>query len=102
MCVVCDGWAVNEQSSAESTHSLLYGVLQIHSGPVTAGVLRGDRARFQLFGDTMNATSRLESTGKAGKIHISSEAAAYIFSAGKHHWLVPREDKVTAKGMNES
>jgi hypothetical protein len=24
----------------------------LHSGPVTAGVLRGDRARFQLFGDT--------------------------------------------------
>jgi len=23
----------------------------IHSGPVTAGVLRGERARFQLFGD---------------------------------------------------
>ena len=26
----------------------------IHSGPVTAGVLRGERSRFQLFGDTMN------------------------------------------------
>lgn len=26
----------------------------IHSGPVTAGVLRGERARFQLFGDTMS------------------------------------------------
>lgn len=24
----------------------------LHSGAVTAGVLRGDRARFQLFGDT--------------------------------------------------
>ena len=24
----------------------------LHSGPVTAGVLMGDRARFQLFGDT--------------------------------------------------
>lgn len=24
----------------------------LHSGPVTAGVLRGARARFQLFGDT--------------------------------------------------
>jgi class 3 adenylate cyclase len=23
----------------------------LHSGPVTAGVLRGDNARFQLFGD---------------------------------------------------
>jgi len=26
----------------------------LHSGPVTAGVLRGEKARFQLFGDTMN------------------------------------------------
>mmetsp|Transcript_14870 Transcript_14870/g.33712 ORF Transcript_14870/g.33712 Transcript_14870/m.33712 type:complete len:866 (+) Transcript_14870:165-2762(+) len=26
----------------------------LHSGPVTAGVLRGDKSRFQLFGDTMN------------------------------------------------
>ena len=29
----------------------------IHSGPVTAGVLRGERARFQLFGDTMNTAA---------------------------------------------
>ena len=26
----------------------------MHSGPVIAGVLRGAKARFQLFGDTMN------------------------------------------------
>jgi class 3 adenylate cyclase len=26
----------------------------LHSGPVTAGVLRGDNARFQLFGDVSN------------------------------------------------
>jgi Adenylate and Guanylate cyclase catalytic domain len=31
----------------------------VHSGPVTAGVLRGDRSRFQLFGDTVNTTARL-------------------------------------------
>ena len=26
----------------------------LHSGPTTAGVLRGEKARFQLFGDTVN------------------------------------------------
>jgi len=34
----------------------------LHSGPVTAGVLRGERARFQLFGDTVNTCARIETT----------------------------------------
>ncbi|CAJ1939123.1 unnamed protein product [Cylindrotheca closterium] len=73
----------------------------IHSGPVTAGVLRGDKARFQLFGDTMNTTSRIETTGKANKVHVSETTAAYLMDTGKKHWLVLREDKVTAKGKGE-
>lgn len=70
----------------------------LHSGPVTAGVLRGDKARFQLFGDTMNTTSRIETTGAANRVHISEQTAAYLMDAGKKHWLSLREDKVTAKG----
>jgi class 3 adenylate cyclase len=76
----------------------------IHSGPVTAGVLRGEKARFQLFGDTVNTTARHESGGKPGKIHISKETAALIQEAGHDNWIKPRRDKVymKGKGYNET
>jgi class 3 adenylate cyclase len=68
----------------------------IHSGPVTAGVLRGERSRFQLFGE-----SRLESTGLRGKIHLSQETAELLVMAGKTSWVIPRDDVVIAKGKGE-
>ena len=73
----------------------------LHSGPVTAGVLRGERARFQLFGDTMNTTARVETTGAKNKIHISQETADLLIGSGKGHWVRARDDKVHAKGKGE-
>lgn len=70
----------------------------IHSGPVTAGVLRGDKARFQLFGDTVNVAARMESTGQIGRIQVSSATAKYLSDAGKDTWLTKRADMVEAKG----
>mmetsp|Transcript_18806 Transcript_18806/g.40484 ORF Transcript_18806/g.40484 Transcript_18806/m.40484 type:complete len:1140 (+) Transcript_18806:117-3536(+) len=70
----------------------------LNSGPVTAGVLRGDRSRFQLFGDTVNTAARMESTGIVSKIQVSENTAALLKIAGKEHWLHKREGKVAAKG----
>jgi class 3 adenylate cyclase len=73
----------------------------LHSGPVTAGVLRGDKSRFQLFGDTVNTAARVESTGQKDKIHMSQETATLLIEGGKGHWVVPRHDVVIAKGKGE-
>jgi class 3 adenylate cyclase len=70
----------------------------LHSGPVTAGVLRGDKSRFQLFGDTVNTAARVEGTGMRNRVHMSSDTAELLKEAGKESWLRKRPDAVTAKG----
>lgn len=73
----------------------------IHSGPVTAGVLRGQKARFQLFGDTMNTASRMESTGMKNKVHLSSDSAEQLMKSGYGHWITKRQDLVHVKGKGD-
>jgi class 3 adenylate cyclase len=73
----------------------------LHSGSVTGGVLRGQKSRFQLFGDTMNTASRMESNGMPHRMHVSQETADELMAKGKSGWVTPREDKIVAKGKGE-
>ena len=73
----------------------------IHSGDTTAGILRGAKPRFELFGDTINTASRMESTGLPGKIHLSADTAELIIRDGKSQWLTKRDSMITAKGKGK-
>ena len=49
--------------------------------------------------DTVNTASRIESTGVKGRIHASESTARILMANGKRDSVIPRQDKVEAKGM---
>ena len=73
----------------------------LHSGPITGGILRGERSRFQLFGDTINTAARMESNSMRGRIQVSEQTADLLFESNKENWLIKREDKINAKGKGK-
>lgn len=69
----------------------------LHTGPLVAGVIGQQRFLYDLWGDTVNTASRMESTGEPGRINISAATRALV-----HRWCecTPR-GRVEVKGKGE-
>jgi len=69
----------------------------IHCGPLIGGVIGTSRLAYDLWGDTVNIASRMESHGLVGHIQLSSAAHARVGD----RWAFERRDGVAVKGQGD-
>ncbi len=69
----------------------------IHSGAVIAGVVGKRKFGYDVWGDTVNVASRMESAGEAGRVNVS----AYTYNLIKSRYRGEYRGSLAAKGKGE-
>ncbi len=84
----------SRQSRGEQCWELRVG---IHTGPIVAGVVGKKKYAYDIWGDTVNIASRMESSGEPGKVNISSSTYNHI----KDIYICAYRGKISAKNIGE-
>ncbi|XP_026469362.1 adenylate cyclase type 3 [Ctenocephalides felis] len=84
---------INEQSF---NHFVLK--MGVNHGPITAGVIGARKPHYDIWGNTVNVASRMESTGKAGAIQVTEETCDILQHFG---YTFEQRGLVAVKGKGQ-
>jgi adenylate cyclase len=71
----------------------------IHTGPVVAGIVGVKKFQYDIWGDTVNTASRMESSGEEGKVNVSQ--STYELLKDDRDFVFESRGKVEAKGKGK-
>jgi adenylate cyclase len=76
-------------SAIQNSNVPLQARIGLHCGPVQAGIIGTERMQYDVWGDTVNVASRMESTGEPGHIHVSGAFAEILRQSNSSQFPVP-------------
>jgi len=91
-------FVLNEKLKREKEERPFFEIrIGIHTGPVVAGIVGTKKFAYDIWGDTVNIASRMETGGEEGRVNISG----YTFDLVKNKFLCTYRGKVRAKNKGE-